>query len=225
MAQEFKTCMGMLKIPDCLKFIVRHGGDYHMVLFSNTSIYSRNAYKKAVGETFRRRVASSKRNTKAAGKLDTFLHMLYLLSGDKQIIGVSGERDEDLKLVVRDIMKLRPKADEFVGISEDQFDSVSLMQEDGGDELCDLNVPPGETSGTSVPLPEDDDDLFTCKFTTGEIRSAMAQQAMQRYEGYEVSRKDAQTKSLIDCLIECQVFDMSALLRSINDMPFLGSFL
>ena len=66
MAQEFKTCMGMLKIPDCLKFVVRHDGHYHMVLFSNTSIYSRNAYKKAVGETFKRLVASSTRNTKAA---------------------------------------------------------------------------------------------------------------------------------------------------------------
>ena len=224
MAQEFKTCMGMLKIPDCLKFVVRHGGHYHMVLFSNTSIYSRNAYKKAVGETFKRRVASSTRNTKAAGQLDTFLHMLYLLSGNKQIIGMCGEHDEDLKTIVRDIMRLKPKAEEFAGITEDQFDSVSLMQEDGGDELCDLNIPQGESSAANVPLPDDDDDLFICKLDTGEIRNAMALQAKSRYDNYESSRKDAATKVLVDCLIDCQVYDMSSLLRNINDMPFLGSF-
>ena len=87
-------------------FIVRHGGHYHMVVMSNTSIYSRNAYKKAIGETFRRRVASSKRNTKAAGQLDAFLHMMYLLSGDKQIIGMTGEKDEEFKFIVRNMMKL-----------------------------------------------------------------------------------------------------------------------
>ena len=58
----------------------------------------------------------------------------------------------------------------------------------------------------------------------GGIRTAMANQAMERYNNYEVTRKDAATKTLIDCLIECQVFDMSALLRAINDMPFLGFF-
>ena len=69
-AMEFKNTMGMLKIPDCLKCIVRCNRHYHMVVMSNTSIYSRNAYKKATGETYPRRVASCKRNVKAAGKLD-----------------------------------------------------------------------------------------------------------------------------------------------------------
>ena len=96
-AMEFKTCMGMLKIPDCLKFVVRHGGHYHMVLLSNTSIYSRNAYKKAIGETYPRRVASSKRNTKAAGQLDVFLHIMYLLSGNKQVMGFVGGKDDQIK--------------------------------------------------------------------------------------------------------------------------------
>ena len=72
------------------------------------------------------------------------------------------------------------------------------MQEDGSDELCDLNIPAGETSGANVPLPEDDEDLFTCKFSTGEIRTPMANQAMQRYDNDESSRKDADTKVLID---------------------------
>ena len=108
MDNEFKACMGMLKIPDCLKFIVHHGGHYHIVIMSNISIYSRNAYKSAIGETFKRRVASSKQNTKAAGQLDAFLHMMYLLSGEKQIIGMSGEKDEQLKEIVRDMMGLRP---------------------------------------------------------------------------------------------------------------------
>ena len=45
---------------------------------------------------------------------------------------------------------------------------------------------------------------------------------MDRYNNYEVTRKDAATRSLIDCLISCEVFDMSALLRSVNDMPFLS---
>ena len=184
-AMEFKTCMGMLKIQDCLKFVVRHGGHYHMMLLSNTSIYSRNAYKKAIWETYPRRVASSKRNTKAAGQLDVFLYIMYLLSCNKQVMGFVGEKDEQVKMIVRDIMTLQPRVDEFTGLTEEQYDSV--MQEDGSDKLCNLNIPADDVSAASVPLPDDDKDILACKFSLGDIRTAMANQAMSRYGDYEVT--------------------------------------
>ena len=168
-AMEFKTCMGILKIPDCLKFVVRDNGHYHMIVLSNTIIYSRNAYKKAIGETYPRRVASSNRNTKTAGQLDEFLHIMYLLSGSKQIMGKVGDKDEQLKMIIRDIMKLKPQAEEFSGLTEDQYDSVTLMQEDGSDELCDLSTPPG-LQPIVVSLPEDNEKgLLLCKLDHGMI--------------------------------------------------------
>ena len=60
----------------------------------------------------------------------------------------------------QDLMKLKPRAEEFSGITEDQYDSVSLMQEDGSDELCDLNIPAGDINAASVPLPDDDVDYL-----------------------------------------------------------------
>ena len=75
-----------------------------------------------------------------------------------------GDKDEQLKLLIRDMMKMKPQAGEFNGLTEEMYDSVSLMQEDGSDELCDLNIPAGEMASASAPLPDDDDDILACKF-------------------------------------------------------------
>ena len=55
LAMESKNTMGMIKIPDCVKFIVRCGGQYHMLVCSQVSIDSRDSYKKATGDNYPRR--------------------------------------------------------------------------------------------------------------------------------------------------------------------------
>ena len=58
LAQEFKNCMGMSKVPNSTKMLVRCSGHYHLLILTNAFICSINVYKKATGETFERKVAS-----------------------------------------------------------------------------------------------------------------------------------------------------------------------
>ena len=110
-------------------------------------------------------------------------------------------------------MRLKPQEEDVSGLKDD-YDSIALMQEDGCDDLCDLNIPPGEVNGADIPLQEEEeDDILSCKFAVGDISTAMANSAKSRYNNREVSKKDSMTNAFIDCLIHSQVYDMSELLR------------
>ena len=174
LAQKFKNCLGMLKVPNSTKMLVRCGGHYHLLILTSTSIYSSNVYKKATRKTFERKVASCNRNSQAPGKLDVFLHMLYLLSGSKQLYGVEGESRVEMVKIIREIMKLNPN-EETEGVDSDGYSDITVLLQDRNDELCDLSIPPG-LQPFEVSLPEDNEkDLLLCKLDLGMIRDAMAE--------------------------------------------------
>ena len=52
----------------------------------------------------------------------------------------------------------------------------------------------------------------------------MAQSAVEKYTNLELSKNDAKTKAIIDCLLDCEIFDMTALLRIVNNVPYLRAF-
>ena len=60
-------------------------------------------------------------------------------------------------MIVRGTMRLKPQEEDVRGLKEDDYDSIALTQEDGWDELCDLNIPPGEVNGADISLPVEED--------------------------------------------------------------------
>ena len=115
-------------------------------------------------------------------------------------------------MLVRDIMKLKPQEDDTRGLSEGDYDSITLMQEDRFDELCYLSIPP-VVDGADVVSPDDEDDILPCKYNVGEIREAIARNASLSYSNYETGKKDAITAELIKCLINFQVYYMGVFIE------------
>ena len=100
--------------------------------------------------------------------------MLYLLSGSNQLYGVEGESRTEIVKIIREIMKLKPN-EETAGVDSDDYDDITLLQQDGNDELCDLSIPSG-LQLFEVSLPEDNEkDLLLCKLDLGMIRDVVAE--------------------------------------------------
>ena len=109
LAAEFKTTMRLIKLGNTTKFLARCSGTYHLILFGDTFVFTNNAFKNATGLTYPKRIASSSTNKFEKGKLNVFNHMLHLLSGNNQLIEMSGEKSSKLVEITRDVMIIRPR--------------------------------------------------------------------------------------------------------------------
>ena len=119
--------MRLIKIGNTTKFLARCSGTYHLILFGETSVYTNNAFKNATGLTYPRRIVSRSTNNYEKGKLNVFNHMLHLLSGNNQLIGMNDEKSSKLLENTRDMMKIRPR-DTIANVTDDDYDSLDLMK-------------------------------------------------------------------------------------------------
>lgn len=217
-AAEFKRTCAMLKLQDCTQLLVKCGNHYHQLLFMHKSIFSTNIYKNASSNICTRRVCSSNRNGEVAGKLDAFLHLMYLCTDGKDILGWAGEDAEAFTKINLRCMQMKPS--DIKNIGEDDYDDETLMQKDGNNELSFLKV--SKKQKVAEMNTDDLDSLLACKSPdVGVIRNAMANSAVEKYAAMADAKSVAKSANMIEALIDANVYNHTTLLHMATRIPYL----
>ena len=71
-------------------------------------------------------------------------------------------------MIALDTMSHKPQEKDVSGLKEDDYDSIFFTQEDGWDELCDLNIPPEEVNDADISLSVEEDYHVSLQLVTLE---------------------------------------------------------
>lgn len=221
LAAEFKKTCAMLKIPDVTQLVVKCGNHYHMLIFSNKSIFSSNAYKNASSSTITRKVASSKRNGDAPGKLDVFQYLMYLCTSGKETLGWMGSESEEMTRLQIEIMKLAPKSTDVQIAFDDVYDDEAVMQKDGNNELAFMNV--AKKAKTVMVTTDDITDLLnSCELPDlGVVRNSIANAAIENLNTRTEEKSFAKGQTAVEALVEAGCYNHSDLLQMASAVPYL----